>query len=395
METVELFTPEFQEDPYPTYRILREQHPVYQDPRTGGWILSRYADVYGALADHETFSSENATGVNTRLVEDKYGVVDRPAPLPLIFEDQPRHTRIRRLVNRPLSRKEMKKFLPYIEELVDDLLDAATDQPIDLVPALAVPLPVMMVARVLGIPPEDYQQFKEWSDAATGVLDIGPEARDKAVGEMYAYFREVFASRRDEPLNDLISVLVHAEMDGDSLDEPDLLGICHLVLLAGNETTTNLISNLMNVLVDRPDLWTQLREDRSLVDTAIEEGLRFDSPVQMLWRRPTRDVTLHGVTIPEGSTVAVAYGSANRDDDEFPDADTFRLDRELGKHIAFGHGIHYCMGAPLARSEVSIALNGLLDRYAGLERAEGPAERLSAQGFSLRGFGRLPIRFLT
>jgi cytochrome P450 len=385
MDPVALFTPEFREDPYPTYRILREHHPVYRDPQTGVWLLSRYDDVYGALADHETFSSENTRGADTRLGPRRSAKV-------LVGQDQPRHTRFRRLVNKPLARKEIKKLVPAIEELVNDLLDKATDQPIELVSALAVPLPVMIIARVLGVPPEDYQRFKAWSDAVVATDAPGPTT-SAAVREMYAYFREVFASRRARPLDDLISVLIHTDEGDEPFDEEELLDICHVVLVAGNQTTLSLIGNLMNVLVDHPDVWTRLREDRSLVDLAIEEGLRFDSPLQLLWRRSVRDVMVRGVTIPEGSTVGVMYGSANRDDDEFLDADSFLLSRELGKHLAFGHGIHYCMGAPLAQTEIRAVLNGLLDRYASLERAEEPTKRLPTPGFTLRGFERLPIHF--
>jgi cytochrome P450 len=294
-------------------------------------------------------------------------------------------------VNKPLARKEIKKLVPAIEELVDDLLNKATEQPIELVSALAVPLPVMIIARVLGVPSEDYQRFKAWSDAVVATDAPGPTT-SAAVREMYAYFREVFASRRASPLDDLISVLIHTDGDDEPFDEGELLDICHVVLVAGNQTTLALIGNLMNILVDHPDVWTRIREDRSLVDLAVEEGLRFDSPLQLLWRRSVRDVMVRGVTIPEGSTVGVMYGSANRDDDEFLDADSFLLSRELGKHLAFGHGIHYCMGAPLARMEIRAVLNGLLDRYASLERAEEPT-RLSTPGFTLRGFERLPIHF--
>ena len=384
MDPVELFTPEFKHDPFPTYRILRDHHPVYRDPRTGAWLLSRFEDVYAALADHEAFSSEHTRGADSRLGPRRSARV-------LVGQDQPGHTRIRRLVNRPLARGEIEKLEPELEALVGELLDAAAVQPVDLVPALAIPLPVIVIARLLGIATEDYRRFRAWSDAVIAT-DAPAEASSSAVREMHALFREVAASRRAEPRGDLISVLVHADAGGEPLSEEELLDICQVMLVSGNQTTTALISNLLNVLVDRPGLWARLREDGALVDAAIEEGLRFDSPLQLLWRRAVRDVEVRGATIPEGSTVAVIYGSANRDEREFPDPDRFLLERGLSTHLAFGHGIHYCLGAPLARAELRAVLNGLLDRYAGLERAE-PAERLDTPGFTLRGFARLPIRF--
>ena len=384
MDPVELFTPDFKRDPFPSYRILRDHHPVHRDPRTGAWLLSRFEDVYAALADHATFSSEDTRRADSRLGPRRSARV-------LVGQDQPGHTRIRRLVNRPFGRGATERLQPELDALVTELLDEVTAQPVDIVPALAIPLPVMVIARVLGVAPEDYRRFKAWSDSVIAT-DAPAEATSAAVREMHAHFREVAAQRLEEPRDDLISVLVHEEADGDPLTEEELLDICQVVLVSGNQTTTALIGNVLNILLDRPDLWARLREDRSLVDATIEEGLRFDSPLQLLWRRAVRDVEVRGVTIPEGSTVAVIYGSANRDEREFPDPDSFRLDRDLGSHLAFGHGIHYCLGAPLARAELRAVLNGLLDRYANLDRA-GDAERLDTPGFTLRGFGRLSIRF--
>ena len=384
MEPVELFTPEFKRDPFPTYQILRDHHPVYRDPGSGAWLLSRFEDVYAALADHATFSSEDTRRADSRLGPRRSARV-------LVGQDQPGHTRIRRLVNRPFARSEIEKLQPELDALAGELLDAAAEQPIDLVPALAIPLPVMVIARVLGVAPEDYRRFKAWSDAVIAT-DAPAESTSAAVREMHAHFREVAARRLEQPRDDLISVLVHEEPEGEPLSEEELLDICQVLLVSGNQTTTALVGNVLNILVDRPDVWARLREDRTLVEAAIEESLRFDSPLQLLWRRALRDVEVRGVAISEGSTVAVIYGSANRDEREFPDPDSFRLDRELGSHVAFGHGIHYCLGAPLARAELQAVLDGLLDRYASLERA-GPAERLQTPGFTLRGFQRLPIRF--
>ena len=203
---------------------------MYRDPRTGAWLLSRFEDVYAALADHETFSSENTRGADSRLGPRRSARV-------LVGQDQPGHTRIRRLVNRPLARGEIEKLEPELEALVGDLLDAATEQPVDLVPALAIPLPVIVIARVLGIAPEDYRRFRAWSDAVIA-SDAPAEATSSAVREMHALFREVAASRRADPRDDLISVLVHEDADGEPLSEEELLDICQVMLVSGNQTTT-------------------------------------------------------------------------------------------------------------------------------------------------------------
>ena len=208
--------------------------------------------------------------------------------------------------------------------------------------------------------------------------------------EMAEYFGKIAAARRTQGAEDLVTALVEAEIDGESLQDWEILGFCILLLIAGNETTTNLVSNMLNILVNRPELWQRLQEDRTLIEPVIEETLRYESPVQQLLRMTTREVTLSGVTIPENEMVAIFFGAANRDPKEFPNPDEFRLDRDLRNHVSFGVGIHYCLGAPLARAEAKISLNAFLDRFPIIKHGNTPAVRQS-QSPVVFGFERLPL----
>ncbi|MGD9934178.1 MAG: cytochrome P450 [Dehalococcoidia bacterium] len=385
MTTVEpgtpIFTAETQQDPYPLYAQLRESAPVYVEPQFGTYVLTRFDDVYGALKDHATFSS--ARGIAP-------GLSDSGAIMAtMITSDPPRHTRLRALVNSAFTPRMIGRIEPWMRQVVGELL-AGIEDDTDIVESLTYPLPVMVIARLLGIPESDHAQFKVWSDAVVGVTDFGvaDTARD-SIKEMFAYFSDVIASRSTEPRNDLISSVVHAEIDGEKLNERELLGFCLLLLVAGNETTTNLLGNMLAVLVSDPTLQQQLRDDPSQIPAAVEETLRYDSPVQALWRRTTRPVEMHGVSIPEDSQVLMGYAAANRDPRMFADPDTFRLDRQLNRHVAFGFGIHYCLGAPLARAEARIAIEELLRRYRRL--GPGPTASARVPSSLLRGFSRLSI----
>ena len=388
---INLFAPGSEADPYPTYAWLRREAPVYREEELGTWVLSRYEDVYGALRDHDTYSSAN--GVTPAREGGLTG------SLPLITQDPPTHTALRRIVNTAFTPLRVRELTPGIETVAVDLLDAIETETVEIVNALTVPLPVIVISRVLGIPEEDHERFKYWSDAFTGVLDVGPQAtslqdmeveRRTAVVEMLTYLAETVAKRRAEPTDDLISLLAHAEIEGERMTDQQLVVFCALLLIAGNETTTNLIGNVLNILLDRPELWARLREDRSLVEGVLEETLRYDSPVQMLWRTTTRPVSLHGVDIPEGDMVMLGFASANRDAAEFPDLDTFNPERDWGSHVAFGFGTHYCLGSPLARVEASASLNAMLDRYPTIQQGEGEALRINSP--VLRGFSALPLR---
>jgi cytochrome P450 len=249
---------------------------------------------------------------------------------------------------------------------------------------------VKVIARLLGIPGEDYVTFKRWSDAFLSTVAIQANERLQKLQEMVAYFGRMAAARRERGAGDLISALVEADVEGEALEDWEILGFSILLLIAGNETTTNLIGNLLHALSARPDLWRRLREDRSLVEAVIEESLRHESPVQRLFRWATRDVEIFGVKMSRGDRVTIFYGAANRDPGAFADPDEFRLDRDLRNHVAFGAGIHYCLGAPLARAEARISLKAFLDRFSSLGHGAREAVR-QTQSPVVFGFRELPL----
>lgn len=395
MNTPHAFTPddlvarEHFANPYPVYLSLRDHSPVRYisipaNPASGinqpimAWGLLKYYDVYTALRDHATFSSESP-------VSGQFG-----PPLVLIQDDPPRHTRFRRIVNKAFTLKRVEALEPWINKIANELLDHIGTQEANMVDAFTVPLPMRVIARLMGIPEEDYATFKRWSDAFLSTVGEDRNDRMQSVQDMVAYFGQMAVARRSQGADDLITALVEAEIEGESLQDWEILGFCILLLIAGNETTTNLLGNLLNLLVDRPDLWQQLHNDRSLVESVIEETLRYESPVQRLFRTTTREVEFSGVKMSKGDRVTIFYGAANRDPAEFPNPDEFRLDRDLRNHVAFGMGIHYCLGAPLARAEARIALNAFLDRYVRLTRGTAPAIRQTATPI-VYGFSRLPL----
>jgi cytochrome P450 len=393
--TTDLFgRPETWDNPYPAYREFRDRSPVVgQWPITlldgtqlqvQTWMLLKFDQVSAALRDPVTFSSQQpgAGSVAPKLV--------------MISDDPPRHTRLRRLVNKAFTARRIAELEPWIKSVAQQLLDRIpAGKTADAVDAFTMPLPVQVIARMLGIPGEDQAAFRLWSDSLVAFNggDFTPAQRIQNGMEMMDYFRKIAAARKEKSGSDLISAVVEADVEGERLEEWEILAFCILLLVAGNETTTNLMSNMLNILVDRPEVWRRLRDDRPLVEFAIEETLRYESPVQLLTRRATRDVEIDGHTILEGQPVSVSYGAGNRDPAAFPDPETFSLDRDMSKHLGFGAGIHYCLGAPLARVEAQIMLNAMLDRYSSIARGGEQSERQRATNL-LYGFRKLPLKFV-
>ncbi len=367
-------------NPYPDYQRWRDEQPIWwSDGELKGWILSRYDDVRTILKDAKTFSSQSMGEGATQAM-----------PLPLLTDDPPRHTQLRAIVNKAFTSRTLKQMEAGVAELTVELLDAMRGKTtVDISTEFTSPLPVSVIARMMGISPERKDDFKRWSDALTGTS----EATDMAVRmphimEMAGYFQSLIPQRRNDPGEDLISKVVHARVDDQTLEDQDVVGFCMLLLIAGNETTTNLLSNLLNQLADQPHTWSELRENPDKIEAAVEEILRYDGPVHWVSRKATRDVEFHGQSVKAGERVYAFMGSANRDPRHYENADQFRLDRSRGDHHSFGHGIHFCIGAPLARLEARYAMEELLKRYRAISHSpSGNNERTHST--MLRGFHHL------
>ncbi|ANH39563.1 MULTISPECIES: cytochrome P450 [Nocardioidaceae] len=375
-------------DPYPVYRELRANSPAHWSREANSWVLSRYDDVSAALADPATYSS--ASGI----FPTPPGVDMTELFLPmLIMSDPPRHTQLRQIVSRAFTPRRIAALEPHIETLVKDLLDQTPEAGNwEFVSGFAGPLPAIVIADMLGVPRDDRDQFRAWS---TTLIQSNPVRGEFGAGldaaaALYEYFTAFLAERRAHPQDDLMTALVQAEVDGEYLSEEELLGFCLLLLVAGHETTTNLLSNSAVVLAQHPDVRQQLADDPELVPAAVEELLRFDSPVQGLARTLTAPVELHGESMQTGDTVLLLFGSANRDDHAFPHADRFDVNRHPERQVAFGRGIHFCLGASLARLEARIALQTLLTRRPDWDVDLDAAVRLHSG--PIRGYISLPMQ---
>jgi len=373
--------PELIEDPYPYYENWRENKPIWKDEVTGFWVLTRHDDVRSILKNSKDYSSK-AMGQNSE-----------SSPLPLLTDDAPRHTQLRGLVNKAFTVRMLREIEEQVEETATDLVDAIKPgEPTDIVTALTTPLPVAVISKMMGIPLDRGEDFKRWSDALTGTLaGAAMETRQQDIMEMGAFFAGLIPDRQANPGNDLVSAVVNAEIEGERLADADIVGFCILLLIAGNETTTNLLGNFLNILADRPDVLEQLMADPDLIDRGIEESLRFDGPVQFLMRMVTEPAEYHGVMVKPGDIVQVVMGSANRDVRAYENPNEFSLSRTKNHHHTFGFGIHFCIGAPLARLEAKMAMRCLLRRFKKVRRAEGVDERVPSH--LLRGFHHLNLTF--
>ena len=372
-------------DPFPHYRAMRENAPVFHDEQSGSWHVFRYDDVQRVLSEHATFSS--------RMGGDAPSETGQLFAASLITTDPPRHRQLRSLVSQAFTPKAVDALAPRISELADELLDRiASAGTADLIAGLAYPLPVIVIAELMGIPPADRDRFKQWSDIIVSQTRAGAEDADHHAAnmEMTGYFLDLIEQRRRRPGNDLVSNLLAAEIDGQKLSVAELLGFCSLLLVAGNETTTNLIGNAVLCFAEAPGTIERLRAEPSLLPQAIEEVLRYRSPVQSMYRVAAADAVLADVQIPAGAPLVAWIGSANRDERHFVKPDEFDIGRGPSRHLAFGQGSHFCLGAPLARLEARIALEAVLSRLPGLTVAVGSRlERMDST--IVYGLKELPV----
>lgn len=374
--------PAFLANPHPVYADWRATGPVRRELLPSGayaWLITRYEDARQALSDPR---------LSKAVSRDYVGVFAQH----MLNADPPDHTRLRRLVSAAFTARRIEALRPRIEEITDGLLDAmAGHERVDLIDAFAFPLPIQVICELLGVPADDRDAFRTWSTILVGG-SAQPERVPEAIESMAAYIRGLLAERRARPGDDLLSGLLEVRESAGRLSENELSSMVFLLLVAGHETTVNLIGNGVFLLLSEPERWDRLRADPALLPGAIEEFLRFEGPVETsTYRFATEDLEIGGTLIGAGDPVLVVLLSANRDPARFPAAAELRLDRRPNAHLAFGHGIHYCLGAPLARLEAQVAFTKLPARYPGLRLGVKPDELSWRPGMLIRGLRRLPV----
>jgi len=396
----DLTSASFLTNPYPTYDLLRRELPVCWDERLGFWLVSRYADVFAALRDHRLSSAQLAE-VMGRLPA---GEREQAQPLQeiltnrLLLTDDPDHRRIRMLMQLAFTPRQVERMREEIQLTIDQLLEPCqASGGFDLIADFADPLPAHVIAAMLGIPSGDRQLFKKCTDDIYAFMGISAEpisARSRRATESAVQLRShlsmLFAEARRQPREDLLSAMVAAEEQGTKLSETELFANVVGMINAAHETTANLIGNTVLNLLRNPDQWQKLLAEPGMCENAIEEGLRYDAPIQMLGRRAIADVELHGATIPKGQQVAMILGAANRDPEQFENPDRFDITRAEIKHVAFGGGPHFCLGAALGRLEGQMALATLVKRFPKLRLTDKPIAWRPYPVF--RGLKGLPLR---
>lgn len=375
-------------EPYPWYTEMLKA-PVAYNPQYGAYLIFRYEEVRKVFSDPQTFSSAVFDGLSEELAFDSQ----------ITAMDPPRHTQLRSLASHAFTPKAVADLEPRIREIAERLIDSvAGREEFDFVRDFAVPLPVSVIAEMLGVPEEDHAVFKIWSDLIVEMSErllTGAEELPEHIavyGEMKEYFRRLLSERRENPRNDLISRLAVAEVDGQRLTELEASNFCLILLVAGNETTTNLLTNAIRTFAEYPEQWEMLRSNPELIPQAVEEVFRFRTSVQLMYRIAKQDAEIGGAHIKAGERVIVFMGAANRDPKKYENPNAFDITRAPSPHTSFGHGIHYCLGAPLARMEVAIALQVLTARIGKLHIPEGAVLK-PLNNFNMLGLQRLPLKF--
>ena len=384
--------PAFRADPYPAYRVLLEEAPLFESPY-GLLVVSRYEDCMTILRSSGTSNDFRKSPRFAPGAEDEGDITPS-----FLFLDPPDHTRLRGLVNRAFTPRRVEELRPRAQRIADEVFDrAALTGSMEVVEELAFPLPVLMICELLGVPAEDVDEFKEWSAATArgldpsftwppGMLERFQELRRRAMD----YFSDLIARRRREPRDDLLSGLLEATEQGDRLSEAEVFSTLNLLLIAGHETTVNLIANGVLAFGRYPEQFARVREDPGLVRNAIEEILRFDPPVHMMGRLPMEDIALSCGTVPAMSELVMLPAASSRDPAQFTDPDTFDVTRTDNRHLGFGFGIHHCLGAPLARLEAQVALGTLARRFSSVELVTDPPAY--KDNITLRGVASLDVK---
>ncbi|MGZ9222355.1 MAG: cytochrome P450 [Anaerolineales bacterium] len=396
-----LHHPEVRADPYSFYAELRSQDPVHWDEAMGFWVLTRYADIASVYADARFSRAQGLRRGFERLPEAEQKIAEpvyHTFSKTMFYADPPYHTRLRGLVNNAFTPHAVEQMRPHVQRMVDSLLDAVQTQgEMDAIHDLAHPLPILVISQMLGLPAEERGSFKQWSDdlfAILGSVPHAPEAMERAsrsLVELTDYLTALSHSRRQQPQNDLISALVGVVEEGERLTQEELIANVTILLSAGHETTSHLIGNGLLALLRNPDQMQKLCDHPELVPSAVEEMMRYDNPVQIAYRSAAEDVEIGGKHIRKGQLVNSVLAAGNRDPERFSEPDRFDITRDEGRHLGFGLGIHFCIGAPLVRLEAQIAFSTILRRFPELLLA---TENLEWQEHTIfRGVKSLPLTF--
>lgn len=391
------FSPAFKSEAYSIYEELRKEKPVFQVKMPNGdtgWIISRYEDAVSLLKDQRITKSPHSlmTSKQFKSLSPEIKMINNH----LLSSDPPDHTRLRKLIQKAFTSKMINSLQPRIQKITEQLIDKMiTKSKVDIIKEFAFPLPITVISEMLGVPVKDQDQFHEWSSAVLYAFnrpDRFLEIHSKLI-DFLTYLKDLVEQRRYEPKDDLISELIKAEEEGDKLSEEEIFSMIYVLMIGGHETTVNLIGNGIFCLLQHPEQLHMLKNDSSLINSTIEECLRFMSPVEFATNRWAKeDIHLHGETIKTNEAILISIGSANRDSEKFNYPENFDITRKKNEHIAFGQGIHFCIGFALARLEGQIALKTIFNRLPDLQLAVEPSQLEWQESFIVRGFKELPIR---